>query len=270
MINIIDRIYYLWKGGRSLETKLAAYQGYRPNLIIKWKQQTNLPWPVVFKILNKFEIFTAPKIRALIGKIVLDNENLFGKEDCYITGFGNAGKSGDIILYDFSHAQNFNQAKIKKTWDLHTLPPNSTIIFVEDIIGTGTQSVDYILNRLNQVISPSHNPYLLSLCATPKGVDNVLQNTNFNVIHGLLLEEEVYQHYSKVNDFFSPIEKQKILSVNNKLKNPKSFDFDLGLLLAFYFTIPNNAMPILWKEDYPYIDHKGKKRKWTALLPRKF
>lgn len=270
MANIIDRIYFLWKNGRSLETKLAAYQGYRPNSIIKWKQQTGLPWAIVFKLLDNFEIFTAPRIRDLIRKIVLDNELLFNRENCYITGFGNAGKSGDIILYDFSHTHNFNQSKIKKTWELHSLPTNSTIIFVEDIIGTGIQSVDYILNKLNQIISPSHEPYLLSLCVTPKGLNNVLENTNFNVIHGLLLEENTYQHYSELSNLFSQNEKIKLIEINNRLKNPNSFDFDLGLLLAFYFTIPNNAMPIIWKDDYSYVDKNGKQSKWTALLPRKF
>jgi len=270
MTSLIDRIYFLWKNGNKLDIKLATYQGYRPNSIIKWKQQTGLTWSIIFKLLENLEIFTAPKIRDLIRKVVLDHELLFARENCYITGFGNAGKSGDIILYDFSHTHNINQSQIKKTWELHTLPKNSTIIFVEDIIGTGTQSIDFILNKLNQIISPSHEPYLLSLCATPKGLNNVLDNTNFNVIYGLLLEEEKYQHYSELSNLFNQTEKNKLIAINNRLKNPNSFDFDLGLLIAFYFTIPNNAMPIIWKDEYPYKDNKGQEQKWTALLPRKF
>lgn len=270
MINLIDRIYFLWKNGLSLETKLTAYQGYRPNSIIKWKRQTQLPWSIVFKLLHHFEIYTAPKIRELIRQIVIDNEILFSKTHCYITGFGNAGKSGDIILYDFSHTANINHSKIKKTWELNSLPPKSTIIFVEDIIGTGTQSVDFILNKLNQVISPSHDPYLLSLCATPKGIENVTSNTNFSVLPGIILEESKYQHYSNLCNFFSVSEKKKIIDLNNLLKKIDAFDFDLGLLIAFYFTIPNNAMPIFWKDEYNFKDIKGNNKKWMALLPRKF
>lgn len=82
MTNLIDRIYFLWKNGSSLDTKLAAYQGYRPNSIIKWKQQTGLPWSIIFKLLDNLEIFTAPKIRDLIRKMVLDNELLFARENC--------------------------------------------------------------------------------------------------------------------------------------------------------------------------------------------
>lgn len=269
MMNLIEKIYFLWKNGRALETKLAAYQGYRQNSIIDWKRQTKLPWSIILKMLNGFELYTAPKIREVIRQIVADNEHLFSRENCYITGFGNAGKSGDIILYDFSHTTNINQSKIKKTWELHNLPTGSTIIFVEDIIGTGTQSVDYIQNKLNQIIAPSHEPYLLSLCATPQGILNVKNNTHFEVIPGIILEKK-FQHYSDSSTLFNQKEKAMILEANSILKKQGAFDFDLGLLIAFYFTIPNNAMPIFWKDDYVYIDKEGNKSKWVALLPRKF
>lgn len=266
---LIEKIYLLWKNGSSLEAKLAAYQGYRQNTIIDWKRQTGLPWSIVLKMLNHFEIYTAPKIREIIRQIVADNENIFSRENCYITGFGNAGKSGDIILYDFSHTTNINQSKIKKTWELHTLPQGSTIVFVEDIIGTGTQSVDFIQNKLNQVISSSHEPFLLSLCATPNGIENVTGNTHFQVMPGVILEETV-QHYSDSSTLFTSKEKQKIIEANQVLKKQGNFDFDLGLLIAFYFAIPNNAMPIFWKDEYQYKDKKGDTKKWMALLPRKF
>jgi len=269
MKELIDKIYFLWKNGKSLETKLAAYQGYRHNAIIQWKNQTGLSWSIIFKILNNFEIYTAPRIRSAIRQIVYDHENVFSKENCFITGFGNAGKSGDIILYDFSHTVEINQSKVKKTWELNSLPEGSTIIFVEDIIGTGTQSVDYIQNRVNQIIKPSHIPYLLSLCATPKGIQNVLDNTHFQVLPGILLGEE-HQHYSNHSKVFTAKEKEKIKSVNDMLKKTGTFDFDLGLMLAFYFTIPNNTMPIFWKDGYTYMDREGKSKEWTALLPRRF
>jgi hypothetical protein len=269
MRELIDKIYFLWKDGKSLEAKFASYQGYKHNSIIQWKNQTGLPWSLIFKILSNFEIYTAPKIRSTIRQIVYDNEDILSKENCFITGFGNAGKSGDIILYDFSHTIEVNQSKIKKTWELNSLPEGSTIIFVEDIIGTGTQSVDFIHNKVNQIIKPSHIPYLLSLCATTKGIENVTENTHFTVLPGIILGEE-HQHYTEQSKVFSTKEKEKIKSVNDMLKNSGSFDFDLGLMLAFYFTIPNNSMPIFWKDGYSYTDNKGQKKQWNALLPRRF
>ncbi|MBK9328537.1 MAG: hypothetical protein IPM95_04310 [Sphingobacteriales bacterium] len=152
---------------------------------------------------------------------------------------------------------------------MNSLPEGSTIIFVEDIIGTGTQSVDFIQNKINQIIKPSHIPYLFSLCATPKGIENVTENTHFKVLSGIMLTE-MHQHYSEQSRLFTNKEKAKIKAVNELLKRPGSFDFDLGLMLAFYFTIPNNTMPIFWKDGYNYIDTNGNSRQWTALLPRQF
>ena len=269
MTDIIDKIYLLWKNGRDLEMKFAAFQGYRPNSIIEWKRQTNLSWPLTIKLLRKFEIYNAPRIRTLIKTVVEDYEHLFLRENCFITGFGNTGKSGDIILYDFSHSR-INQSKIIKTWEIQNLPSSSTIIFVEDIIGTGTQSVEYITDKLNLLLAPSHKPYLFSLCASPQGIQKVRDNTNFDVIFGQLLDESTHQFYHESCNYFTSKEKVKLEKVNSLLKRKGSFDFDLGLLIAFYFTIPNNSMPIFWKDSYTYLDKKGNKQNWKALLPRQF
>jgi len=268
MLAIIDRIYFLIRNGKRLELKLASYQGFKKN-IIEWKRQTRLPWSIIFKMLDEFEVYTSPKIRDIIRQVVTDHESIFSRENCFITGFGNTGKSGDIILYEFSHTTNINQTKVKKTWQLNSLPSGSTIIFVEDIIGTGNQSVEYIQDRLNQVLNPSHQPFLLSLCATRQGIENLTNNTHFQVLPGVILEE-IHQYYSTNSLLFSSQEKEKILEINGKLKRPGAFDFDLGLLLAFYFTIPNNAMPIFWKDNYRYLDANGQESTWNALLPRQY
>jgi hypothetical protein len=271
MGNIIDNLLFLWYNGNKLENKFAAYQGYRQNSIVNWKHQTGLSWSLIMKLLWKFEIYNSRKIRQLISQVVSDNEHIFSREQCFITGFGNTGKSGDVILYEYSHTRTIiNQPRIKKTWEINNLPPGSTIIFVEDIIGTGSQSVEYINTKLNSLLAPSHQPYLFSLCASPKGINNILNNTGFQVIYGSLLEEHTHQFYSDSCDFFSQKEKQKIKRVNSLLKKPGQYDFDLGLLLAFYFTIPNNAMPIFWKDQYNYTTESGEMKNWSALLPRQF
>ena len=269
MYNLIEKIYFLWKKGHNFEIKLSSYQGYRPESIIEWKKQTGLPWSIAFKILEHFEIYKSPKIRAIIQQTVNNHQDVFSKKNCYVTGFGNAGKSGDIILYEYTHTNNIKHSKIIKIWELNTLPENSTIIFVEDIIGTGTQSVDYIHNKANQLLKPSHEPYLLSLCATSQGIEHVTDNTHFKVLPGIILDE-TKQHYNDSSMVFNRKEKEKIKSINDKLKQANSFDYDLGLMLAFYYAIPNNSMPIFWKDGYEYIDIDGYKKQWRALLPRRF
>ncbi len=54
------------------------------------------------------------------------------------------------------------------------------------------------------------------------------------------------------------------------LKKTGTFDFDLGLMIAFYFTIPNNSMPMFWKDGYTYTDKNGAIKEWKAILLRRF
>lgn len=86
---------------------------------------------------------------------------------------------------------------------------------------------------------------------------------------GIILEE-VHQHYSEHSQIFTSKEKEKIKSVNSMLKKAGTFDFNLGLMIAFYFTIPNNSMPMFWKDGYSYTDRNGTTKEWKAILPRRF
>lgn len=270
MKDIIDKICYFFYGFKEYEQKLHRYQGYRNNSLIAWKNQTDFSWSTTKKFLEKLEIFGAQRIRKIITEIVNSHQNIFNQQNCFITSFGSEGKSGGMITYEFNHSKLIQKSRFKSSWELTRLPSGSTIVFVEDLIGTGTQSSEFILNKLNLMINPSHNPTLLTLCATPEGIDKVKNETNFNVITGIKLTEETYQHYSEKCKFFTKSEKYIIKTENKKLKNPMTIDYDRGLLISFYYSVPNNSMPILWKDGYGYTDKHGKQKNWMALLPRQF
>jgi hypothetical protein len=116
----------------------------------------------------------------------------------------------------------------------------------------------------------SSNPFLVTLCATPEGVKRVQDETRFNVVAGLLLERPEHQHYEVDSRYFTEREKHLLRTVNTRLKTDSASEYDKGLLLAFYYGIPNNSMPIIWKEGWVYQDEKGAKRSWFALLPRSY
>ncbi len=268
--DLVDKIFYLIYDGRSQEQKLVRYNGYRHNTIIKWKNQTDLSWATTFKLLKQIEVFDAIKIRQVISTLVENNRELFEKEHCYITSFGSEGKSGGIICYEFKHTRLIRENRFKDSWDITKIPSNSTIIFVEDLIGTGTQSVEHINDKLNLLLNPSHDPILLTLCATPEGIQKVSENTNFKVINAILLDEENYQFSSEKSKYFTLSEKNKLQVLNNMLKPKQKESYDRGLLIAFYYSVPNNSMPILWKDNYGYEDRHGKQKKWIGLLPRAY
>lgn len=270
MMHIFDKIRYYYYNCSDIEKRLSKYHGYRPDSILKWKNQTNISWKTVIKLLRNIKIFDAREIRNIIKEVINQNNFLFNQENCYITSFGDTGKSGNIVLYEFTHAINKKNYKFIEPWEIPRLPEESLIVFVDDLIGTGKQSLKHINEKLNLTLNPSHKPYLLCLCATPEGIKKVTENTNFKILCGTTLETKSSQFYSNECKIFNENEKNNLIQMNKLLKNDRYFDFDKGLLISFYYSVPNSTMPIIWKDKYKYENTAGEECQWFALLPRQY
>lgn len=271
MINeIVNKITYKVYGLKKFEEKLSIYDGYKKGSIIEWKNNLGISWRLTKKILENMVVYDTNSIRDMLRTVVNENEELFKRKNLYITSFGNAGKSGDLILYQFSHAMPRFKNKVKNTWDITGLPKGSTIVFLDDLIGTGSQSVDFINNKLNLMISPSYECYLVCLCSTEAGIQRVHEETNFKVISSVLLKKDNYEHLSEECEVFNEKEKDIIKDINNMLSAESKSDFNKGLLLAFTHCVPNNSLPMIWKDKFPYIGKDGAERRWKAILPREF
>lgn len=267
---ILEKLIFKLLGFEKIENKLMRCQNYVPDSIPVWKKQTNFGWKLAYKLLDRVEVFDGQKIRNVIHDIVESNRTLFAQDNLYVTSFGSEGKSGSKIAYEFRHTRLIHTEKFINAWDLTKLPEKSTVIFVEDLIGTGSQSTEYILEKLNLILNPSTDPYLLTICATPEGIFKVEDETNFKVLNGITLNKENYQHYTSESNYFNTEEKEKIIQINNTLKIIGRPDYDKGLLVTFYYSPPNNSMPILWKHNFLYKDNSNKEKKWMALLPRDY
>ncbi|WMW24683.1 hypothetical protein RE474_11425 [Methanolobus sediminis] len=253
------------------ESKLRECSSYRDNSVQNWADQLDqldLEKETIIKIIENLRIISSRDIRTILRDLVEQNQAIFQHPNTFITSFGCRGKSGDLILYEFRHAVDGYDDKIIDSWQIPEKPTDSTIIFLDDLIGTGKQSCDYIEDQLNLILTSHHESYLICLFGTPNGIEAVVNSTNFNVICGETLCEEEHQFYSDKCIIFEETEKEKIGIINNYLKG--KVDFDKGLLLCFHYAIPNNTMPLIWKENYPYEDDLGNKKKWYALLPRKY
>jgi hypothetical protein len=223
------------------------------------------------KILDNLLILNSREIRDLMRSTIQEHNRLLNNKDSYICKFGPSGKSGDVVLYEFRHTFKCYANKIKDLWEIPGLPPKSTIIFLDDLVGTGQQSTTYITEKLNQMLSPSHKPYLMCLCATPQGIRKIHESTGFRVLSGLVLNEKSYQFLNDHCSMLKREEKDYLRELNGRIHNPDiGYYGQIGLLLAFYFTVPNNTLPFIWKDKARYTDSKGKAKKWKALLPRDY
>lgn len=267
---VFDWIKYHLSYSRKFEHKLRIYHGYRHNSIGRWKKQLNLPSSTVNKILCNLRVISAVEMRNMLRDIVLAQSSLFNNPNCYICKFGLAGKSGDVVLYELEHGCAKLKSRIVELWKIPWLPANSTIIFVDDLVGTGKQSSDFINSTINSYLNPSHVPILMSVCATPQGTDTVKNNTNFGTICNLVLDECNYQFSSEKSVIFNNKEKTMISEINKKVNGGVVDPYDKGLLIAFFYSVPNNTMPFLWKDGFKYRSESGNLDHWFALLPRSF
>lgn len=268
---LTENFLYFIHGLEKYEKRLTRSQSYKDRTIVKWKKKSNISWSLAKKILSKLEIYNGQKVRSIINKIVEDNKDIFERDNCYLASFGDAGKSGQNILYDARNTDlGRDGSRFKSAHELTNMPSGSTIIFFDDLIGTGTQSVEYIQSKLNYLIQPSHKTYLVSICATPEGIKAVEDNSNFKVLAGVILNKTQYQFTDDECNEFSFKEKIVLRDLNTRLSKPNIRNYNQGLLLAFYSSTPNNCMPIIWKDKYKYKDAQQKDRQWLALLPRAY
>ncbi len=263
---LVDRICNFFLPLSRFETKLVRCQGYRRKSIGRWKQQAGFTRATTNKILKNLYVFDSRQIRSLVRAAVSLRPDIFEGEKCYVTSFGSRGKSGEVIFYEFSHAVSISDKTIEP-WQISALPSDSRIVFVDDLIGTGAQSLDYIQTHLNLLLAPSHKPCLFSICGTPGGMDRVKGNSGFEVVCGMELKEERFNHYHENNRIFSPEEKASFEQLSERLGRNL---FDMGLLVAFYYSTPDNTMPFIWNEGFQFLDNEGKTSPWFALLPRKY
>ena len=247
------------------EMKFRASTRYDHWSVHSWKKQFGLSAETVRKILENIRIIRGREIHELIRCAVRDNPDIFLGENCYVTSFHEPGRSGHNIFYEWCHATNVGK-RLENRWGYASLPPESRIVFVDDLIGTGNQSLEYIQTKLSGTFKPSHRPCLFSVCGTPVGMNNVKENSTFDVVCALKLSEAEYSFYHESNPTFSDEEKEQIQKLNRKLG--ETAFFGMGLLIAFFYTTPDNTMPLIWNNGVGYLDDNGKQESWCALLPR--
>ncbi len=258
-----DKIYYSLNKINKYEIKLSKYGGYRGDQILLWKNCTGLNWKITKIILEQLKIINSKDIRDIFREKVEENRELFDSPNTYFTSFGLKGKSGDVVLYDFSHTFKKYAKRIVNEWDIGKLPQGSTIIFFDDLIGTGSQSVEYIDEKINHIIKPSFQCYLFSICATSSGVKKLVDESNFKILVGSIVDDLALNMQCGIGD-------KEIEMVEKAGECLKIDPFNKRLLLAFSYGIPNNSLPILWKDKYKYKDSKGSSQEWLALLPRSY
>ena len=201
-------------------------------------------------------------------------------------GMGNPAESGTHLLYYFRQEAELSKKLFVHEHQLFTgdiLNPKTTlhdpnlrrIVFIDDICGSGQQSVEYsktLLPQIKTVASRSGQTIelvYLVLFGTTAGMHNARTNSAFDRVECAGEMDTSFLTYSSNSRVFAtaPIEVPMIDSMaisqhyGAKIEPAQPLGYGNGqLLMAFHHNIPDNTLPILWSD--------GGTPPWKALLKR--
>ena len=176
-----------------------------------------------------------------------------------------AGKSGDLMIERFRHANNLKPRKYSKLFryrsELVALEPGpeDTVVLVDDFSGTGTQACR-AWREFFQELLPLRPRVLLVLLAMSSGArDRITTETRMEGCAHVELGSGA-DIFSGQCAHFSDAEKDRLLHYGRLAdpEHPRGWG-DCGFVIVFPHTTPNNSIPIL---------HKRQEGHWEGLFPR--
>ena len=164
-------------------------------------------------------------------------------------------KSGSFVAYSFKKLNQIQENKFIPYSDLNSdvLQGIEHLVFIDDFIGTGHQCCEVWRDLSTKLKQFNANPKLIyaTLVSTQNGKIEVEEKTSFKVITSSIYEntEIPFHKDSKIfNDDFIKERTRELVTKYGKDLYPK---YPLGykdnsLLIGFYYSTPNNTLPIFW------------------------
>jgi hypothetical protein len=201
-------------------------------------------------------------------------------------GMGNPSESGTHLLYYFRQENALprnlfihqHEILTSAATDLEARicsPDLKRVVFIDDLCGSGEQSVRYSRTLLQAVSSVAAREekeiefQYLVLFGTVEGLTYAKANSTFNVVDAVSRLDTTYRAFRPDSRVFrnppAGIDRASSMQVaqsyGRELWPRWPLGFDEGqLLLAFHHNVPDNSLPILWwDEGVP---------PWTPALPR--
>lgn len=181
----------------------------------------------------------------------------------FVAFSGSAGESGDEMLRRLRNAggmapASWNGLFIHRSELLRErLESDDTVVFVDDLSGTGTQAVNG-WNEFAELLPGKPEVYLLLVAATEQALARIRAETPMIPLTHWTFGAKANVFHSSCKHF-SGAEKDTLLQycVKADKKQPRGFG-DCGLTLVFSHACPSNSIPILHAAS----------RRWEGLFRR--
>lgn len=181
---------------------------------------------------------------------------------------GYAAKSGSMIAYLYKTQNDIPQERFILANDLTNvrLTPESAVVFLDDYIGSGHQGRQ-VWDTVLSLISTSADicPFIFgAIVGTEKGKRHLASNTGFQVLTVDEIDEGALPLHDQSRVFPDPEERRlarEVLEEYGKRlypSEPLGYENSQGLL-GFFYSTPNNTLPIFWSTAdgwIPILRHK--------------
>jgi hypothetical protein len=194
-------------------------------------------------------------------------------------GMGNPAESGTHLLYYFRQENRLPRSLFVHQHELLTSavtdPPLKRVVFIDDLCGSGEQSVRYsrtLLRDLKEVASRRGRTiafHYLVLFGTASGLSRAERESDFDMVDAVYELDTTYRTYGDDSRVFrrppdaitSATSENLATRYGSELWPEWPLGYENGqLLLALHHNVPDNSLPILWfDQDEP---------SWVAIFPR--
>ena len=224
--------------------------------------------PVISTLVEHVKFFSLRKVeRSLVKLYSLILKETKKDENVLFIPVGYVVKSGDIVAYQFKKQNQIHENKFIRYSDLNSdvLENVNYLVFIDDLIGTGHQCCEVWRDLKRKLDAFHHHPNLIlaTIASTRSGKEEIENKTTFKVISSCIIEKEEIPFHDGSNMFTDNEAKEnakKIVIKYSKNLYPK---YPLGyknnsLLVGFYYSTPNNTLPIFWSSQ----------NQWKPLLSK--
>lgn len=245
-----------------------------PSRIIKWLENFDAEDIVnAYDLILFLEFITFEELQARLDELLnYVIEEIEEHSKIIIVPYGKLGKSGPMLVYPLKNtvAYQKNEQRIILDWDSRnkSTPENSTVIFIDDFIGTG----DTFIREYTKSPPGSHSletwadrnkisqRYLLAVVTMFQAKAKIEQICPSIKIVSEFRTKAFDETHSVFNATKSA---QRLLDFSsrygNRIYSPPLGYKDSQALVVFSHSTPNNTLPIIW------VDKPG----WKPLYPRK-
>jgi len=172
-------------------------------------------------------------------------------------------ESGDAVLYHFRVANRLTAARYDELFiskrDLleQNLGPEDTVVFVDDISGSGEQAIGNWA-VLRELLPRSPRVFLILVVSSTAAKARIEGETKLRVLHHIELTD-ADRVFSTHCGHFTRHEKERILHYCRRADHHLPYGWGAcGFVVVFAHRCPNNSIPIL----------HARNRSWTGLFER--